>query len=948
MTNEDLQQINETRDKLNELLNQSSYLKDNYQSLFQEINNLLDNFDSLFSKSNGQMDSILSKSQEVTNEFGELFKHIGKVCDLLDVLYQKMDDINALNYENADVVKELTAEIEKWKISQESIQNSLDTKKYSDIKEEIVDINQQIDIWKQKQEEILDDDVEIVDQHKDILEAQKDITEETEKTAKARGKNKERIKREKEDMAALTGFMRETWNFILGIGKSGADKWLEVDQATHDFGRQMGMNAEQMEAHGAHAMQTYGDMARKLGMEFKDLYKFQTMYADVTEKSVLLSTEQVTSMAAVSKNTGEEAVSVASKNLDTFATSADATIEYLAKGSARAALEGLNVKKYSEAFAKNIKMASKYTFKEGINGIQKMTLLSQRLKFDMESIGAAMEKFSTLEGAIEASAQLQVLGGSFAANFGNPLEAFSDALLDAESFTDRIVNSVANMARFDAKTGEINLSVVDKQRMKAAAQAMGISYEELFNMTTQKRKGAEIDKAVGHMNLSEEQKAFLANKAQYDTKTQKWTLQMPDGSKIEDIRTLDSSKIDELRNRDTHEKVIASDVSKIHKLLVERAQSEKSMPETIKGFEESIKMGIASFIDGLPVLGQLIVAGLASSSIMGGAASLMGRGLLNRKKMNRAMPKAERIAKVGLKKMGRTFGLTNNAAAARASGGKMASFISTHGGGKAAQGISKVASVGGKALKLGGKLAGPLSIAVGAVEGVMAYSNYNDAKADVMMNKKMNNTEKAIALNEAKKERNQGYGSAIGGVAGAAIGQALIPIPVVGAMFGGFVGSKLGSWIGESVTESTHDTLKEIEQEENKNENKDNIESEVTNKISDNVSLIEREVLGISSKLGILNSTLASSNGVYGRSINTNEIYVRENSMRSTDVKISDMKINVGGEIKLMADNRLSGKVDLKELLYSPDFSKRVVAIVQSSINGTPSSRVQTQQAQQV
>ena len=935
MTNEDLQQINETRDKLNELLKQSSYLKDNYQSLFQEINNLLDNFDSLFSESNGQMDSILSKSQEVTNEFGELFKHLGKVCDLLDVLYQKMDDINVLNYENADVVKELTAEIEKWKISQESIQNSLESKKYTDIKNEIVEINRQTDEWKQKQEEILDDDVEIVDQHKDILESQKDITEEVEKTAKAHGKVRDKLKGQKKDMTTLKNFGKEALNFGLGIAKSGVDKWLEVDQATHDFGRQMGMNAEQMEAHGAHAMQTYGEMARKLGMEFKDLYKFQTMYADVTEKSVLLTTEQVTSMAAISKNTGEEAVSVASKNLDTFATSADATIEYLAKGSARAALEGLNVKKYSEAFAKNIKMASKYTFKEGINGIQKMTLLSQRLKFDMESIGAAMEKFSTLEGAIEASAQLQVLGGSFAANFGNPLEAFSDALLDAESFTDRIVNSVANMARFDAKTGEINLSVVDKQRMKAAAQAMGISYEELFNMTTQKRKGAEIDKAVGHMNLSDEQKAFLANKAQYDTKTQKWTLQMPDGTKVEDIRTLDSSKIDELRNRDTYEKTIAADVHGIHDLLSGKAQGELSKLEEVKSIEEQIKFGIGSFIDKMPGWVQLIIAGFASSSMMGGAVNLLTSGLSKGKGITRALGRTTlgknvRGMNVGVKHGLRKIGLTTNTAAVRAVGGNTV-----------ARGISNT-------LKASGKILGPLSLAVGAVEGVMSYSNYSRAKDDIMMNKQLSNIEKAQGLNDAKRERNKGYGSAIGGVAGAAIGQTLIPIPVVGAMVGGWLGSKVGSWIGDAVTESKHDTLKEIEQEENKNVNKDNIESEVTNKISDNVSLIEREVLGISSKLGILNSTLAASNGVYGRSINTNEIYVRENSVRSTDVKISDMKINVGGEIKLMADNRLGGKVNIDELVNDRNFKEEIVRIVQKSIKQTPSSRVQTQQAQQV
>lgn len=42
-------------------------------------------------------------------------------------------------------------------------------------------------------------------------------------------------------------------------------------------------------------------------------------------------------------------------------------------------------------------------------------------------------------------------------------------------------------------------------------------------------------------------------------------------------------------------------------------------------------------------------------------------------------------------------------------------------------------------------------------------------------------------------------GGFIGGIAGAAIGQTLIPIPGVGAVAGGFIGSFLGSWLGEQL-----------------------------------------------------------------------------------------------------------------------------------------------------
>ena len=90
----------------------------------------------------------------------------------------------------------------------------------------------------------------------------------------------------------------------------------------------------------------------------------------------------------------------------------------------------------------------------------------------------------------------------------------SEALLDGEAFTKRIINTVTLSAKFNAKTGEIDLSPIDKQRLKSAAEAMGISYDELHNMATQSRKSSMISKVVSGKGLSESQEAYLTNKEQ--------------------------------------------------------------------------------------------------------------------------------------------------------------------------------------------------------------------------------------------------------------------------------------------------------------------------------------------------------------------------------------------------------------------------------------------------
>ncbi|MFZ7107911.1 tape measure protein [Avibacterium avium] len=55
------------------------------------------------------------------------------------------------------------------------------------------------------------------------------------------------------------------------------------------------------------------------------------------------------------------------------------------------------------------------------------------------------------------------------------------------------------------------------------------------------------------------------------------------------------------------------------------------------------------------------------------------------------------------------------------------------------------------------------------------------------------------------KEKSESIGSIAGATAGALIGQALIPIPIVGAAIGGFLGETIGGWFGEKVGETLED-----------------------------------------------------------------------------------------------------------------------------------------------
>ena len=71
----------------------------------------------------------------------------------------------------------------------------------------------------------------------------------------------------------------------------------------------------------------------------------------------------------------------------------------------------------------------------------------------------------------------------------------------------------------------------------------------------------------------------------------------------------------------------------------------------------------------------------------------------------------------------------------------------------------------------------------------------------------------AVLLDEdsTAREKSESIDSIAGSTAGAIIGQALIPIPVVGAAIGGFLGEYVGSWLGDKVGEQFEEKPKTAE-----------------------------------------------------------------------------------------------------------------------------------------
>lgn len=124
----------------------------------------------------------------------------------------------------------------------------------------------------------------------------------------------------------------------------------------------------------------------------------------------------------------------------------------------------------------------------------------------------------------------------------------------------------------------------------------------------------------------------------------------------------------------------------------------------------------------------------------------------------------------------------------------------------------------GTASKILGKLAIPASVLYSAYTGYTGYKEAEEKEAKGEITGKQAGAEKGKAVG--------GSGGALAaGMVGAGIGQALIPIPILGAvvggLVGGFIGDKIGGVVGEKIGEAISEDKPVIQEEK-----LDNIEKE--------------------------------------------------------------------------------------------------------------------------
>jgi hypothetical protein len=259
------------------------------------------------------------------------------------------------------------------------------------------------------------------------------------------------------------------------------------------------------------AQSTWGD----LGFDLESSAKMQQSLNEGTGRQVVLSqqAQETAALTARALNMQSDELGGLIGEMDQFGMGSELAMKSILDMRVQSEQMGVNSGKVIKKFQQNLGLMNKLNFKDGVKGMQKMAALSEKYKIEMSAVAAAADKAFNPEGAIEMAAKLQTLGGSLA-GLGDPFQLMYKARNNPEKFMEDITMAAKQSAEFDPKSGEFKVSAYEMDRLRVAAEATGMSMEDLVGTAKQGAKMDYLGNMMKGIDLTPEQKDMLSGMAE--------------------------------------------------------------------------------------------------------------------------------------------------------------------------------------------------------------------------------------------------------------------------------------------------------------------------------------------------------------------------------------------------------------------------------------------------
>ena len=197
-----------------------------------------------------------------------------------------------------------------------------------------------------------------------------------------------------------------------------------------------------------------------------------------TDLSILSKTTEDLSMIGGATGALSEDITIIAGQMMRMGSSSEQVKDMFQDTSNIAKKFGVSSKGVISDISRNLGKWKNAGFQGGEKGLAKMVAMAKRLNVSVDSIFAMAEKGRSIEGAMDMSAQLQLVGGSFAN--ADPMGILAASIKGPKEVLKMMSKMGKDIGKFNEK-GEFEIDFVDSQRLKMAAEAMSVSVDDLRN-----------------------------------------------------------------------------------------------------------------------------------------------------------------------------------------------------------------------------------------------------------------------------------------------------------------------------------------------------------------------------------------------------------------------------------------------------------------------------------
>lgn len=383
--------------------------------------------------------------------------------------------------------------------------------------------------------------------------------------------------------------LSKAFNKIKGLGL------FEMDKAIKTSALQMGLLGSESAAFSNTIRNTAMD-TNALGVGVQELAKMQSEYSEELGRTVLLGKDGLKAISAMASATslGAEGAAQMAADMEKQGLSAERTAKYIEQSLDDAHKMGINASKVVKNIQQNIKLLNRYNFKDGVKGLAKMASMSSKLGVNMEFAASMADKLWDVEGAVEMSAQLQVMGGEWA-KLSDPFKLMYMARNDVGGLTEALGNAAAASATFNSKNGDFEISAMEMHKLKIIADQTGVSYDDLTTAAKNAAKFAGIKKQMSY-KFDDDTQNFIATTAKLDENGKAY-IEIKGDKKLVSLLT------------NTDKRALEAQV-KEKKSLEERARAAQTFDDKLVNLINMVKTTLLPIVDGISQVLSPLIDGL--------------------------------------------------------------------------------------------------------------------------------------------------------------------------------------------------------------------------------------------------------------------------------------------------------------------------------------------------